>query len=65
MPALIKPLLEEGLQIATSSGFDGSFEIDCFHDLMVVSRNIPPQTAPEGCIAQHVAQHVQHQEPFS
>src|SRR4030095_12860310 len=56
MPALINPLLEESLQGATRGRFNGSFEIDCFHDLMAVSRDILLQTAPEGLIAQHVAQ---------
>src|SRR5262249_48589546 len=61
MAALVDPLLEEGLQVAASSDFDGPFEIDRLHHLMTISRDILCHTAPEVMIAQQVAQHVQDQ----
>ena len=51
MAALVHPLLEEGLQVAPRGRFDGPLEIDRFHDLMAVGRDILPQTVPEGRIA--------------
>src|SRR2546428_13927273 len=38
MATLVHPLLEEGLQVAPCSRFDGPLEIDRFHDLMAVGR---------------------------